>query len=89
MSNHFLTTSSRIKSTPFTSRNEKAGVKKYTVYNRTLIPTIFKSLEEDYFHLTNNVQLWDVTCQKIIQIKYKIRGPFFSCLGNNIMMACL
>ena len=69
MSNHFLTTSSRIKSTPFTSRNEKAGVKKYTVYNRTLIPTIFKSLEEDYFHLTNNVQLWDVTCQKIIQIK--------------------
>ena len=71
MSNDFFTTSSRIKSTPYTSRNEEAGVLKYTVYNRTLIPTIFKSLQEDYFHLTNYVQLWDVTCQKVIEIKGK------------------
>jgi len=71
MSNDFFTTSSRIKTTPYTSRNEEAGVLKYTVYNRTLISTIFKSLQEDYFHLTNYVQLWDVTCQKVIEIKGK------------------
>ena len=28
MSNDFFTTANRIKKTPFTSRNEKAGVKK-------------------------------------------------------------
>jgi dimethylsulfoniopropionate demethylase len=71
MSNDFFTTSSRIKSTPYTSRNEEAGVLKYTVYNRTLIPTIFKSLQEDYFHLINYVQLWDVSVQKVIEIKGK------------------
>ncbi len=69
MSNYFLSTSNRIKSTPFTSRNNSAGVKKYSVYNNTLIPTVFKSLKSDYFHLIKNVQLWDVCCQKVIEVK--------------------
>ena len=70
MSNGFLiNTSNRIRSTPFTSRNEMAGVKKYTVYNNTLLPTIFKSLKEDYYHLIENVQLWDVCAQRVIEVK--------------------
>ena len=69
MSNDFFSTSNRIKSTPFTSRNNLAGVKKFSVYNNTLIPTVFKSLEDDYNHLIKNVQLWDVCCQKIIEVK--------------------
>ena len=64
-----LTLSQRIKSTPFTTRNELNGVKAYTVYNKTLLPTIFDSLIDDYYHLLEYVQLWDVSCQKIIQIK--------------------
>ena len=64
-----LTPSRRIKSTPFTSRNELNGVKAYTVYNKTLLPTIFNSMIDDYYHLLEYVQLWDVSCQKIIQIK--------------------
>lgn len=71
MSNEFFSTSNRIKETPFTSRNNEAGVKKYSVYNNTLIPTVFKSLKNDYLHLTKHVQLWDVCCQKIIEIKGK------------------
>ena len=45
MSNEFLSTSNRIKETPFTSRNNEAGVKKYSVYNNTLVPV-------SYTHLT-------------------------------------
>ena len=37
MSIEFFTTSNRIKETPFTSRNNEAGVKKYSVYNLSLI----------------------------------------------------
>ena len=69
MSNDFFSTSNRIKSTPFTSRNNMAGVKKYSVYNNTLIPTVFKSLKSDYFHLIKYVQIWDVCCQKVIEVK--------------------
>ncbi len=71
MSNDFFTTSNRIKNTPFTSRNQKAGVKKYSVYNNTLLPTIFKSLKDDYLHLIKHVQLWDVCAQKVIAIRGK------------------
>ncbi len=69
MSNDFFTTSNRIKSTPFSSRNQKAGLKKLSVYNKTLIPTIFKSLKSDYLHLIKYVQLWDVCAQKVISVK--------------------
>ena len=71
MSNDFFSTSNRIKQTPFSSRNEKAGVKKYSVYNKTLIPTIFKSLKNDYLHLIKFVQLWDVCAQKVIEVNGK------------------
>ena len=64
-----LTLSSRIDSTPFTSRNALAGVSSYTIYNKTLLPTMFNSYEDDYYHLINHVQMWDVSCQKIIEIK--------------------
>ena len=62
-----LTQSSRIDSTPFTSRNDNAGVSSYTIYNKTLLPTIFKNYEKDYYHLINHVQIWDVCCQKVIE----------------------
>ena len=65
MSNGFLiNTSNRIRSTPFTSRNELAGVKNYTVYNNTLLPTIFKSLKEDYYHLNKKCSVMGCMCQK-------------------------
>ena len=66
---YHLTQSRRIKSTPFTSRNDLNGVSSYTVYNKTLLPTTFKDLESDYYHLKEFVQLWDVCCQKIIQFE--------------------
>ncbi len=76
MSNGFsINTSNRIRSTPFTFRNEMAGVKKYTVYNNTLLPTIFKSLKDDYYHLIENVQIWDVCAQRVIEIR-----------GNNALL---
>ena len=58
----------RIRTTPFTSRVESAGVKQYTSYNHMLLPTVFESLEADYEHLIKYVQLWDVSCQRQVEI---------------------
>lgn len=58
----------RVRRTPFTDRVEAAGVKGYTVYNHMLLPTAFRSLEEDYWHLRNHVQVWDVSCQRQVEI---------------------
>ena len=63
-----LSVSRRTRSTPFTSRVEAAGVKGYTVYNHTLLATKFRSIEADYWHLCENVQVWDVSCEKQVAI---------------------
>ena len=63
-----LLISTRTRLTPFSSRVEICGLKSYTVYNHMLLPAIFRSLEEDYWHLCEAVQVWDVSCQRQIEI---------------------
>ena len=58
----------RTRSTPFSSRIEEFGVRSYTIYNHMLLPTQIIGVEEDYFHLRNNVQLWDVSCQRQVEL---------------------
>lgn len=71
MSHPILSVSRRTRSTPFSRRVIDAGVKGYTVYNHMLLPTVFESLEADYHHLKRHVQVWDVACERQIEI----RGP--------------
>ena len=68
MKNFYLSKSRRLRSTPFSSRVERQGVKSYTVYNHMLLPTCFSSPEEEYKHLKENVQIWDVSVQREIEI---------------------
>ncbi|MBN3561158.1 dimethylsulfoniopropionate demethylase [Aliamphritea spongicola] len=63
-----LAVSRRTRSTPFTSRVEAMGVQAYTVYNHMLLPTAFQGIEEDYWHLCEHVQVWDVSCERQVEI---------------------
>ena len=64
-----LNMSRRIRRTPYTNRVEQHGVSDFTVVNHMLLPKGFKnSVEEDYWHLSKNVQVWDVSCQRQVQI---------------------
>ncbi|MGJ8545485.1 MAG: dimethylsulfoniopropionate demethylase [Sulfitobacter sp.] len=66
-----ISPSRRLRRTPFSEGVEAAGVKAYTVYNRMLLPTVFRSVEEDYEHLRTAVQVWDVACERQVEL----RGP--------------
>jgi dimethylsulfoniopropionate demethylase len=66
-----ISPSRRVRRTPFSDGNEAAGVKAYSVYNRMLLPTVFRSVEEDYRHLKDAVQVWDVACERQVEL----RGP--------------
>lgn len=63
-----LSISNRLRSTPFTSRVAQHGAKAFTVYNHMLLPTEFVSLEEDYWHLCEHVQVWDVGAERQVEI---------------------
>ena len=71
MKNFLITKSRRLRSTSFSSRIESQGVKGYTVYNHMLLPTFFSSSEDEYNHLKEHVQLWDVSVQREIEISGK------------------
>jgi len=66
-----ISQSRRLRRTPFSDGVEAAGVKAYTVYNHMLLPTVFRSVEEDYRHLKEAVQVWDVSVERQIEL----RGP--------------
>ncbi|UWQ00490.1 dimethylsulfoniopropionate demethylase [Aliiroseovarius crassostreae] len=66
-----ISPSRRLRRTPFSPGVEAAGVKGYTVYNHMLLPTVFRSVEEDYRHLKDAVQVWDVACERQVEV----RGP--------------
>ena len=63
--------SRRLRSTPYTDRIEAHGVSSYTVYNHMLLPASFKSLESDYHHLKEFVQVWDVAAERQVEITGK------------------
>ncbi len=66
-----ISPSRRLRRTPFSDGVEAAGVKAYTVYNHMLLATVFRSVQEDYRHLKEAVQVWDVACERQVEI----RGP--------------
>ena len=67
-----LSVSRRQRATPYTPRVEALGVSDYSVVNHTILPKGFgRSTAEDYWHLRSAVQLWDVGCQRQVEI----RGP--------------
>ena len=65
-----LNMSRRIRRTPYTDRVEKVGVRGYSVVNHMLLPKAYSTtVEEDYWHLREHVQIWDVSCQRQVQIE--------------------
>lgn len=70
MSTSRLNMSRRIRRTPYTDRVEQVGVRGFSVVNHMLLPKAFQpTVEEDYWHLRSHVQVWDVSCQRQVQIQ--------------------
>ena len=70
MNSPALSLSRRLRKSPFEGRSHH-GVRAASVYNHVVLPTAYASLEEDYWHLREHVQIWDVACQ----VQVQIQGP--------------
>ncbi len=66
-----ISPSRRLRRTPFSEGVDRANPKAFTVYNRMLLATVFESVEADYHHLKNHVQVWDVAVERQVEL----RGP--------------
>ena len=44
------------------------GARAFTVYNHMPLASYYRTSEEDYAHLKENVQIWDVSCERQVEI---------------------
>lgn len=58
----------RMRRSPFWTSSNAHMPHGYLVYNNTLIASYFGVPEEEYYHLKNAVQLWDVGCERQVEI---------------------
>jgi len=58
----------RVRKSPFYDATLRCGAKAFTVYNHMYMPTLYTSPIEEYWSLVDGVTLWDVSCQRQIEI---------------------
>ncbi len=64
-----LNLSRRVRRTPYSGKVEAHGVRGFSVVNHMLLPKAFgPNLEQAYWHLRREVQIWDVACQRQVEI---------------------
>lgn len=58
----------RIRQSPFYEATQRYGCKSYTPYNNMYLPLVYEDLISDYWALKNDVTLWDVGCERQVEI---------------------
>jgi glycine cleavage system aminomethyltransferase T len=65
---------------PFFEKTLEAGCSAYDIYNHMLLPSYYGDPVEEYWALLNDVTIWDVSVERIVEIT----GPDASELTNRL-----
>ncbi len=60
--------SPRIRKSPYFEATRRYGAKEFSVYNKMYLPMGYSDPETEFWNLVNNVTLWDVAAQRIVEI---------------------
>lgn len=78
----------RLRRSPFFAATQRYGARAYTVYNHMLFPICFADLEEEYWHLTEHVTLWDVSVERQVEIMGQDAFAFTNFLTPRDLTRC-
>ena len=59
---------SRVRKSPFFKSTIEDGAKSFTIYNHMYMPTAYSGTFEEYNSLVKDVTMWDVACERQIEI---------------------
>ena len=59
---------SRVRKSPFFKSTIEDGAKSFTIYNHMYMPTAYRGTFEEYNSLVKDVTMWDVACERQIEI---------------------
>jgi glycine cleavage system aminomethyltransferase T len=78
----------RVHKSPFFDATLRYGAKTFTIYNHTYLPASYGDNVADYWSLVNDVTLWDVACQRQVQISGPDAFEFIQFLTPRDMSNC-
>ena len=76
-----ITPSARLRPSPYYESTLADGVCAFTTYNRMLMPTSFGNAAAEYWRITNGVSMWDVACERQVQLKGPDAGELAQILA--------
>lgn len=56
------------KKSPYFEATQRAGCNAYEIYNHMYHPSFYTNSEDEYWHLVNDVTLWDVSVERCLEI---------------------
>ena len=68
MTSQQLVFSRRLRETPFEARAREQGARAFTIYNHMPLSSVYASPEDDYAHLCEHVQIWDVAAERQVEV---------------------
>lgn len=78
----------RVHKSPFYDATRRYGANMFSIYNHTYMPTSYGDTVSEYWSLVNDVTLWDVTCQRQIEISGPDAFRFVQFLTPRDMSNC-
>jgi len=58
----------RVRKSPFFEATRRHGARAFTVYNHMYMPTVYTDPVDEYWKLVQGVTLWDVACERQIEV---------------------
>jgi aminomethyltransferase len=77
-----------VHKSPFFDATRRYGANMFSIYNHTYMPTSYGDTVSEYWSLVNDVTLWDVTCQRQIEISGRDAFRFVQFLTPRDMSNC-
>ncbi len=78
----------RVRKSPFFEATRRWGYKAYSIYNHTYMPLYYETPLADYWRLVQDVTLWDVACQRQVEITGPDAARFTQWLTPRNLSSC-
>ena len=77
-----------IQRSPYFNAAHRAGARAYDLYNHMLMPGVYTTPEDEYWHLVNHVTVWDVGVERQVEISGPDGYEFMELLTPRDISAC-
>lgn len=78
----------RIRRSPYFEATQRYGCKGYTVYNHMYLPNCYDDPLKEYWRLINDVTLWDVSVERVVEINGRDGFSFTNLLTPRDLTKC-